>query len=271
MNQNAWSRRSFLKTAGLGLAALTLTGSAGRYAVQAQSKPALAVGMRVRGGVFEFDPVAVRLQPGDTLTWFQIVDFHSATAYHPQNNRKALRIPQGATPWDSGLLGLDGRPFTFSHTFEEIEGIYDYFCIPHEFLGMVGRIVVGEAKPGPATEQPLPDFARGVIPAVEEITGLAGATFNGAGELNLPLLRIFEKDQNQALVELDGLLERFAAGQGVAGSLWEALKAAGQLDPYRSGLGGFGELVRQAPAFRDALQKADELKAILSQAREALR
>ena len=32
-----------------------------------------------------------------------------------------------------------------------VEGVYDYFCIPHEHAGMVGRIVVGEAT-GPGAE-----------------------------------------------------------------------------------------------------------------------
>ena len=27
------------------------------------------------------------------------------------------------------------------------EGVYDYYCVPHEHAGMVGRIVVGDAEP----------------------------------------------------------------------------------------------------------------------------
>ena len=40
-----------------------------------------------------------------------------------------------------------------------VEGVYDYFCIPHERAGMVGRIVVGEAT-GPGAE-PL-DYFKGM-------------------------------------------------------------------------------------------------------------
>jgi hypothetical protein len=45
---------------------------------------------------------------------------------------------------------------TFEYTFEE-EGTYDYFCIPHKTLGMIGRVVCGEPG-GPAEEGEIPDL-----------------------------------------------------------------------------------------------------------------
>ncbi len=36
------------------------------------------------------------------------------------------------------------------------EGVYDYFCLPHEAAGMVGRIVVG--RPGGPGAQPFDYF-----------------------------------------------------------------------------------------------------------------
>ncbi len=39
-----------------------------------------------------------------------------------------------------------------------VEGIYDYFCKPHEFAGMVGRIVVaGQGKVKAGILKPYPD------------------------------------------------------------------------------------------------------------------
>jgi hypothetical protein len=32
-----------------------------------------------------------------------------------------------------------------------VPGVYDFFCLPHEAAGMVGRIIVGEAT-GPGSE-----------------------------------------------------------------------------------------------------------------------
>jgi len=46
-----------------------------------------------------------------------------------------LRIPERAAPWDSGVLvNPDDR---FEVTFAK-EGVYDYFCLPHEGAGMPG-------------------------------------------------------------------------------------------------------------------------------------
>src|SRR5574341_2040241 len=72
---------------------------------------------------------------------------HTTTAYHPRNANHSLRIPQAATPWDSGFLLNPGDRFEVTLT---VEGVYDYFCLPHEAGGMVGRIVVG-VPGGPGT------------------------------------------------------------------------------------------------------------------------
>ena len=74
-----------------------------------------------------FDPANITVEPGTTVTWVQ-----SGNNPHTTTSYDGL--------WDSGLLpGGSGR--TFSFTFEE-PGTYDYFCIPHEDLGMVGTVTV---------------------------------------------------------------------------------------------------------------------------------
>lgn len=57
-------------------------------------------------------------------------------------------------PWDSGFLVNDRDRFEITLT---VEGVYDYFCLPHEAGGMVGRIVVG--RPGGPGALPFDDFA----------------------------------------------------------------------------------------------------------------
>jgi hypothetical protein len=57
-----------------------------------------------------------------------------------------------------------------------VPGVYDYYCVPHEHAGMVGRIVVGDA---PAADYPaiageagltgLPDIALANLPAIADI------------------------------------------------------------------------------------------------------
>jgi plastocyanin len=74
-----------------------------------------------------FAPANITVEPGTTVTWVQ-----SGNNPHTTTSYDGL--------WDSGLLpGGSGQ--TFSFTFEE-PGTYDYFCIPHEDLGMVGTVTV---------------------------------------------------------------------------------------------------------------------------------
>ena len=71
------------------------------------------------------------------------------------------------TPWDSGYL-LPDKGFSLTLT---RSGVYDYFCIPHEHAGMVGRIVVageGEVVSAPVGPSPIEGFPD-PFPPVEEI------------------------------------------------------------------------------------------------------
>jgi plastocyanin len=126
-----------------------------------------------------FDPVGVLIQPGQTVRWIVVENVHTTTAYHPKNDGHCLRIPEGAEPWCSGFLVRKGDRFEVTLT---VEGVYDYFCQPHEAAGMVGRIIVGRpGGPGalpfdyysgrPGTEQwkPVPEAARTVFPSVDTI------------------------------------------------------------------------------------------------------
>ena len=117
-----------------------------------------------------FDPIGVLIQPGRTIRWVNLDsgNSHTATAYHPQNFEHPLRIPEGATPWNSDYL-LPNESFSVTL---DVEGIYDFFCVPHEHAGMVGRIIVGRPINPPANEvssSGIPEEARLAFPSVEEI------------------------------------------------------------------------------------------------------
>ncbi|MDG5778781.1 plastocyanin/azurin family copper-binding protein [Haloarculaceae archaeon H-GB2-1] len=121
------------------------------------------VGMYTESGEYYFDPVGLYVEPGDTVEFVIESGGHTATSYSGDTER---RIPEGATEFDSGTLQEQGAKF--SHTFETT-GTYDYYCVPHKQLGMVGRIVCGEPG-GPATEGSIPDApASGVLPDSETI------------------------------------------------------------------------------------------------------
>lgn len=158
-------RRTFLKATGV--AAAGCAGSATVVGGRNQDENTHLVEMWSEDGNYYFDPIGLYVEPGDTVRWVNEAGSHSATSYSPENpGTSKRRIPRAAEPWDSGILTQSGA--TFEYTFEET-GTYDYFCTPHKTLGMVARIVCGEAG-GIATESPIPDEADpGRVPSSEVI------------------------------------------------------------------------------------------------------
>ena len=77
-----------------------------------------------------FDQANITVEPGTTVTWVQ-----SGNNPHTTTSYDGL--------WDSGMIE-GGSGGTFSYTFEE-PGRYDYYCIPHESMGMVGSVTVSDA------------------------------------------------------------------------------------------------------------------------------
>ena len=119
-----------------------------------------------------FQPRGLRIEVGQAVRWFnrEAANVHTVTAYHPDNG-KPLRIPDEAKSWNSDYL-MPGESFGMVF---ETPGVYDYFCIPHEHAGMVGRIVVGpisaSALPYTETDAELPAAAVAGFPTVAEILG----------------------------------------------------------------------------------------------------
>lgn len=84
-----------------------------------------------------FDPAELTIKVGDTVRWVNeceegVACVHSAQAYPD-------KIPASAEVFDSTLL--TGQGLTYEHTFT-VPGEYEYFCLPHEALGMKGKIIV---------------------------------------------------------------------------------------------------------------------------------
>jgi plastocyanin len=131
------------------------------------------------GSHVAFDPIGLLVQPGQIIRWLLDSSVHTTTAYHPDNGGRSLRIPKGAKPWDSGYLVNPGEHFDVTLT---VEGVYDYFCLPHEQAGMVGRIIVGKPdgpgalpfdyfKADPATAKwlPVPAAAARAFPSIDDM------------------------------------------------------------------------------------------------------
>jgi plastocyanin len=98
-------------------------------------------------GQFVFTPAVIWLESGGTIEWSIEGAAHSVTAYHPDND-KPSRIPEDTKSFDSGTLDAGA---SYEHTFET-PGVYNYYCTPHESLGMVGVVIVDEVTSGPITD-----------------------------------------------------------------------------------------------------------------------
>jgi plastocyanin len=166
-------RRRFLRSVGTTAAvgATTIAGCGGDGATPTRGEN--TVGM-LRDGANYFDPIGLAVEPGETVTFRNESGRHSATAYRGEIATER-RIPEGADGWNSTTFNTQGE--TFEHTFE-VEGTYDYFCIPHKSVGMVGRIVVGDPG-GPAEgsmppDGPVPESAR-----IVEAGAVAFSEFDG--------------------------------------------------------------------------------------------
>jgi plastocyanin len=144
---NSANRRVAART-GCGAALLALAVAVPSWASTVEVRAV----MSKDGAQVYFDPVLVHIAVGDTVRWIQVNGYHSVAAYHPANANHELRIPEAATPWDSGMLLAESPApgSAFEHKFS-VAGTYDYFCEPHEAAGMVGRVIVGAAGSGPGT------------------------------------------------------------------------------------------------------------------------
>lgn len=167
------NRRHFIVGGGAMCAALGLPLLTTRAAANGDVVDVVMAG-RPDGSHVWFDPVGLWLQPGQSVRWTNRDpgNSHTATAYHPDIYGRSRRIPEAAEPWDSDYL-LPDESFTVTFS---VPGVYDYYCMPHEHAGMVGRIVVG-ALPAAGwwqsdlltTDPDLPEIALGNFPMIESI------------------------------------------------------------------------------------------------------
>ena len=147
------NRREILQGCGVGITAL-VTPWLRIELVGAQEKlPEINIQSNYGRGQWFFSPTGLYIPKGQKVRWVANKWGATVTAFHPSNFNHELRIPEGAKPFDSGIIGEDSPKYnTFEWTFD-VEGTYDYFSRNHEALGMVGRIVVGSPG-GPAEKNP---------------------------------------------------------------------------------------------------------------------
>ena len=178
-------------------------------------------------GEYYFDPIGLHVQPGDTIRWTIESGSHNAVSYDD-------RIPADAEPFDSEIITEGSIEMTF-----DVEGTYDYYCMPHQTLGMVGRFVVGE--PGGPAEGSAPEH--GDVPAssaiveqgsisFEEFTS-GGSTATATSTATSTPEGTPQQVTSAAPDEQDDSTEASGPGFGVAGAL-SAIGAGALLRAYRN-------------------------------------
>ncbi len=161
-------RRQFLVLGGGALAAISAP-----TILRAKGVALIEMKGTSRGEDVWFTPLGLAVDPGTTVRFVNRDpgNSHTATAYHPQNFDRQLRIPDTAAPWDSDYL----MPDEGFEVLLSVPGVYDYYCQPHEQAGMVGRVVVGrpdrdvgwQGAAGPSDD--LPEVALAAFPPADEI------------------------------------------------------------------------------------------------------
>lgn len=82
------------------------------------------------GTAMVFEPLVVRAQPGDTITYVPADKSHNSASMKGG-------LPDGAEAWN----GKVNEKITVTVT---AEGVYMVQCTPHLGMGMIGAVVVGE-------------------------------------------------------------------------------------------------------------------------------
>lgn len=116
----------------------------------------VTLNIRPRTGIpipeFFFEPSGLYIKTGQTVKFSADTPHHTVTSFHPLHGR-TQRVPDHVPAFSSPLLPVGSY---WLYTFQN-EGVYDLFCGPHEYFGMVGRVVVGSPT-GPGASLVPPPF-----------------------------------------------------------------------------------------------------------------
>ena len=101
------------------------------FILSATFQPTKAATMIIEVEDFEFDPAIFTVNAGDTIMWM----WDNSAGQHTTTS---TTIPNGATAWDE-VISQNSQMFIY---IPSIPGSYDYVCLYHESMGMVGHFTV---------------------------------------------------------------------------------------------------------------------------------
>jgi plastocyanin len=121
-----------------------------------------------------FSPAQLNVSVNDTIRWVWASGSHTTTS---------RAIPNGAATWDNPLTSGNAS-FQYKVT---VAGVYNYVCVPHESMGMVGSFTASPATsvienlklqfeiyPNPASAYLNVNFNPSEMPTQLNITNLIG-------------------------------------------------------------------------------------------------
>ena len=85
-----------------------------------------------------FTPDNLQIQQGDFVEWQHVGNSFN----HTTTNGTGALDPNAGTLWDTPLAAGESFIYQFNDA-----GTFDYFCRPHEGVGMTGQIVVAHSIP----------------------------------------------------------------------------------------------------------------------------
>lgn len=113
---------------------------------------------------FSFDPVGIRVDPGDLVHFQSVAGEHTATAFHEKYSNPEMqmptRIPESVPGFTSPpIVGGESWLYQFS-----TPGVYDVLCLPHVAFGMVMRVVAIDPEEHDVEEETFSEPSGGELP-----------------------------------------------------------------------------------------------------------
>lgn len=116
---------------------------------------------------FHYHKAGLHVEPGDIVLYSAESPDHAVAAYHERHGRQN-RVPEDVGPISSAMPPIGGY---WLYQFET-EGVYDFYCPPHQAFGMVHRVVVHDGE----GDVPQPDIQQTGRPPQNEnaLPGILG-------------------------------------------------------------------------------------------------
>lgn len=117
---------------------------------RAPAPKTVRIEMLQQGSRYLFRPAGVRIQPGDIVEFVSVSGTGHNVQFYPNriptgareflNRAMAQRVGDLASPF----FTQPNQKYTINFTGAP-QGTYDFYCMPHQMLGMKGTIIVGQA------------------------------------------------------------------------------------------------------------------------------